>query len=224
MLPLYQKPCKEYYGSEEALKLLIVEDHPIYLEGLSFILKNLSGEVTLECVHSTHDARMRLSNDQRFDLILLDLGLPDGGGISVLNFLMANKIFIPVVILSASEASRDVYSTLKAGASGFISKSSGSKEILSAITDILSGKKYVPEFYDQEILSSEIRRLPSLTPRQGEVLKLVVEGLPNKLICQRLNLTEHTVKSHIKSLFSLLDVHNRTECARVANDLKIFDY
>lgn len=224
MMLSYQESCKEHCASEEVLKLLIVEDHPIYLEGLSFILKSLSNEVTIDCVHSTQDARMRLSYDKSFDLILLDLALPDGGGISVLNFLMANNIFIPVVILSASEDSRDVYLTLKAGASGFISKSSGSKEILSAITGILSGNKYLPKFYNKEIVSSEIKRLPSLTPRQSEVLKLVMEGLPNKIICQRLNLTEHTVKSHIKSLFSLLDVHNRTECARVAHELRIFDY
>jgi len=223
MLPLHRQTSQEYCVPEQALKLLVVEDHPIYLEGLSFILKKLSRRVSLKCVHSTYDARMLLTEDQSFDLVLLDLGLPDGGGISVLKFLRDKKIFIPVVILSASEESRDVQCSLKAGASGFISKASGSKEILLAITAVLSGENYLPDFYNKSALYSEKIEKPFLTPRQNDVLRLVVEGLPNKRICQRLNLTEHTVKSHMKALFTQLNVHNRTECARVAIELELLD-
>jgi len=214
---------QEYCVSEQALKLLIVEDHPIYLEGLSFILKKLSHDVSLTCVHSTHDAQMLLNEDKSFDLILLDLGLPDGGGISVLHCLRDKNIFIPAVILSASEEYRDVRCALKAGASGFISKASGSKEILTAITSILSGKSYLPAFYNESAIYIKETESPSLTPRQKDVLSLVIEGLPNKRICQRLNLTEHTVKSHMKALFTLLNVNNRTKCARVAIELELLD-
>jgi len=223
MLPLHRQTSQKYCVSEQALKLLVVEDHPIYLEGLTFILKKLSHKVSLKCVHSTHDARMLLTEDQSFDLVLLDLGLPDGGGISVLKFLRDKKLFIPVVILSASEENRDVQASLSAGASGFISKASGSKEILDAITVILAGDNYLPSFYNASALCSEDVEKPSLTPRQNDVLKLVMEGLPNKRICRSLNLTEHTVKSHMKALFTLLNVHNRTECARVAIELKLLD-
>jgi DNA-binding NarL/FixJ family response regulator len=223
MQPVHIPTSQEYCVPEQALKLLVVEDHPIYLEGLSFILKKLTQKVSLKSVHSTSDARMLLSEDQNFDLVLLDLGLPDGGGISVLKFLRDKKIFIPVVVLSASEESRDVQCSLKAGASGFISKASGSSEILAAITGILSGDICVPDFYNESsICSAEIKK-PSLTPRQNDVLRLVIEGLPNKGISRSLNLTEHTVKSHMKALFSLLNVHNRTECARVAIELSLLD-
>jgi len=223
MQPLHRQTSQEYCVSEQALKLLVVEDHPIYLEGLSFILKKLSKKVSLKCVHSANDARMLLTEDQSFDLVLLDLGLPDGGGISVLKFIKDKKIFTPAVILSASEESRDVQCSLKAGASGFISKASESKEILAAITVILSGDNYLPAFYNESALCSDEIKKPSLTPRQNDVLRLVMEGLPNKRICRCLNLTEHTIKSHMKALFTLLNVHNRTECARVAIELELLD-
>ena len=223
MLSIKRLSSEESCAPAQLLKLLVVEDHPVYLDGLSFILNKLADDVQLTCVQSTREAKSLIIENKSFDLILLDLNLPDGGGISVLRFLRENKIFIPVAILSASEEAKDVQCALKAGASGFISKASGSNEILTAITAILSGEGYLPVFYNDSMLCTEQRVIPSLTPRQNEVLKLVVEGLPNKRICQRLNLTEHTVKSHMKALFSLLNVHNRTRCARVAIELELID-
>ena len=152
----------------------------------------------------------------------MDLSLPDGGGLSVLRHLSLKKIFIPAVILSASEESKDVHRSLMAGASGFISKASRSDDIITAINKILKGEHYWPDFYSPLSFSENLKK-PSFTPRQLEVLKLVAEGLPNKRICQLLNVSEHTVKSYMKCLFSELNVHNRTECARIAIELGLID-
>ena len=212
MLPIQiNSPCAE-------IKLLIVEDHPVYLEGLSFVLNKLSNDVNLVCVNTISEAQKILSQTSNFDLILLDLGLPDDSGLSLLRFLKAHQIFIPVAMLSASEKPQDIQASMAAGASGFISKASCSEELLAAIHHILSGENYLPAFYSQ-LDHLDRLALPSLTPRQKEVLILLAEGLPNKRICQRLNLTEHTIKSHLKSLFSLLHVHTRTECAKAAAEL-----
>lgn len=201
------------------LKLLVVEDHPVYLEGLSFVLKRLSDEVSIECSNGASQAQDCLKRRQDYDLILLDLCLPDEGGISILKYLAEQRIFIPAIILSASEEQRDVQRAMSAGASGFISKSSSSDRILNQIKQVLEGETCLPEFYQAQTPLS----IPELTPRQKEVLQLVCEGLPNKRICQRLNLTEHTIKSHLKTLFNELEVHNRTECARVALELGLLD-
>tara|TARA_R110001592_G_scaffold66617_3_gene204610 strand:+ start:1770 stop:2423 length:654 start_codon:yes stop_codon:yes gene_type:complete len=209
-------------SNQEALKLLVVEDHPVYLEGLSYILRKLGDPLSLTSVNSTADAIDLLEKNPDFDLVLLDLSLPDGGGLSVLRYLSIKKIFIPAVILSASEESKDVHRSLLAGASGFISKASRSEDIILAINKILKGEYFWPEFYSPP-LSSESMNTPSFTPRQLEVLKLVAEGLPNKRICQLLNVSEHTVKSYMKCLFSELKVHNRTECARVAIELGLVE-
>lgn len=200
------------------IKLLVIEDHPVYLEGLTFVLKRLSDEVSIECTKGVLEAQNCLTKKQEFDLILLDLCLPDEGGLAILKFLSEQHIFIPAVILSASEDLRDVQRAINAGASGFISKSSGSDMILTQIQSVLEGDSCLPDFYHDQSEDT-----PELTPRQKEVLQLVCEGLPNKKICQYLNLTEHTVKSHLKALFSELNVHNRTECARVAIELGLLD-
>lgn len=207
---------------EEALKLLVVEDHPVYLEGLSYILQKLGDQLLLTSVPSTKEAIQLLSNKPDFDLVLLDLSLPDGGGLSILRFLSLKKIFIPAVILSASEESKDVHKALVAGASGFISKASKSEDIIHALDKILKGEHFWPDFYSPPAHIDSLIQ-PSLTPRQLEVLTLVAEGLPNKRICQLLKVSEHTVKSYMKCLFSELKVHNRTECARVAIELGLIE-
>jgi DNA-binding NarL/FixJ family response regulator len=207
---------------QEAIKLLVVEDHPVYLEGLSYILKKLDSNLALTSVYSTKDALELLADSPDFDLALIDLCLPDGGGLSILRYLSEHKLFIPAVILSASEEPRDVQKAKEAGASGFISKASHSELILQALGRILNGDHYWPDFYSEQATGMLADR-PSLTPRQREVLQLVAEGLPNKRICQLLNVSEHTVKSYMKLLFSELNVHNRTECARVAIELGLLD-
>lgn len=211
------------FPPSQALRFLVVEDHPVYLEGLGFILNDLHPELELICVESADAAQDYLSRHTNIDLVILDLGVPGGGGIAVLDFLRAKQIFVPAVVLSASEEPCDVQRALNAGAGGFISKASNSKEIVSAIRKVIAGEETLPPFYAKQEATHSNVETPSLTPRQKEVLKLVCEGLPNKRICQILNLSEHTVKSHLKALFALLQVHNRTECMRVAIEWRLLD-
>lgn len=205
------------------LKLLLVEDHPVYSDGLSLILSQMCQQLELESASSASEAKSLLLKRDDFDLILLDLGLPDGGGISVLKFLAEHRIFVPAVVLSASEEVIDVQRSIQAGASGFISKASSTQEIIAGLEQVLNGELCLPVFAANANLVLNPEEIPSLTPRQLDVLTLVCEGLPNKRICQRLNLTEHTVKTHMKTIFSALDVHNRTECAKVAIKLGLVE-
>jgi len=206
-----------------APRVLVVEDHPIYLEGLSITLSALHPDTELICVASATAAQDYLTKDSELDLIILDLGIPKGGGLSVLQFLCTQQLFIPAVVLSASEEHVDVQRSMSAGASGFISKSSSSQEILSAVRLVLSGEQTLPTFYQEQVSQDDENDFPLLTPRQQEVLQLVCEGLPNKRICLLLGLSEHTVKTHMKALFGLLKVHNRTECMRVALEWRLID-
>jgi DNA-binding NarL/FixJ family response regulator len=206
-----------------APRVLVVEDHPIYLEGLSITLSALHPDTNLICVASATAAQDYLRQDSQLDLIILDLGIPEGGGLSVLQFLCTQQLFIPAVVLSASEEHCDVQRSMRAGASGFISKSSSSQEILSAVRLVLGGEQTLPAFYQEQASQEQDDEFPLLTPRQQEVLQLVCEGLPNKRICLQLGLSEHTVKTHMKALFGLLKVHNRTECMRVALEWRLID-
>lgn len=203
-----------------SVRFLIVEDHPLFLEGLTLALQKMPMPVYLQSVGSAQAAKAALIQSSDFDLILLDLHLPDGQGLSLLRYLQIKKIFIPVAIISASEEQSDVNAAITAGASGFISKANNSTAIVSSVERILAGEQCLPDFYQADAKSQPTLRTQfNLTPRQLEVLGLLAEGLPNKRICQRLELTEHTVKTHLKTLFQLLDVHNRTECVQKAAKL-----
>jgi DNA-binding NarL/FixJ family response regulator len=204
-----------------AMRLLIVEDHPIYLEGLRYILEDLHSNLELMYAESAADATAYLAKERHIDLVILDLSIPDGGGLSVLNYIESQNLFVPAVVLSATEDPSDVQRVMNAGASGFISKASGRQEILSGLRTVMSGEQTLPSFFSK--YSAAQSRVPDLTPRQKQVLKLVCDGLPNKRICQELGLSEHTVKSHMKALFALLNVHNRTECMRVALEWRLLE-
>ncbi len=209
--------------SVRAPRVLVVEDHPIYLEGLSITLASLHPDTELVCVSSATAAQDYLARDPHLDLVVLDLGIPEGGGLSVLQYLNEQNLFIPAVVLSASEEHGDIQRSMNAGASGFICKSSSSQEILAAVRLVLSGERTLPSFYQEHDKSDSSGSFPLVTPRQKEVLQLVCEGLPNKRICLQLGLSEHTVKTHMKALFALLKVHNRTECMRVALEWRLVD-
>ncbi|UZE96038.1 response regulator [Alkalimarinus alittae] len=203
-----------------SVRFLIVEDHPLFLEGLTLALQKMPSHIYLQSVGSAQAAKAALTQSADYDLILLDLHLPDGQGLTLLRYLQLKRIFIPVAIISASEDQSDVRAAISAGASGFISKANNSAAIVSAIERVLAGEECLPDFYhppqqNQPTLATQC----TLTPRQLEVLELLAEGLPNKRICQRLELTEHTVKTHLKTLFQLLEVHNRTECVQKAAKL-----
>lgn len=200
----------------KSISLLVVEDHPVYLEGLCMILEELADQVTIHTVEGLQPAEEIIRANPNLDIILLDLSLSDGSGLALLRYIQSKRIIIPVAILSASDRNQDVGLAIQNGASGFISKAKGRSEIINAIRMILKGETYLPDFYREEPALTEI---PSLTPRQQEVLELLSEGLPNKRICKELNLTEHTVKTHIKTLYQIFGVHNRTECAAVASDM-----
>ena len=133
-----------------------------------------------------------------------------------------------MIILSGAEAQDHIQEVLAAGASGFIPKSSTPAVMLSAIQLVLAGGTYVPpqalspatpDASERATANVRDRLHSQLTERQLQVLRLLAEGKPNKLICRELGIEEGTVKAHIATIFRVLDVANRTEAARVAREI-----
>lgn len=190
----------------EQLSLLLVDDHQIFLDGLSLALAPLCAKLTIRTAESAAAAETCLQHTN-FDLILLDLRLPDLPGLELLQRWQHQGRMTPVAILSASDSSLDAQAALAAGALGFISKSANSDELRQAVTRVLLGETLpVPQTSDK----------PQLTPRQLEILQLLAEGLPNKSISRQLGVSEDTVKTHLKTLFQELTVHTRTACVSAA--------
>ena len=209
------------------MKILVVDAHPLVLEALRAVLHQLDAVVEVYDAANSAGARRLVDQHPDADLLLLDLGLPDADGFTLLGEIRAAHPAIPVVVLSGSENHDDVTRALDSGAMGYIPKSCPNDVLIGALRLVLSGGIYVPPTMlhrasaaqrPQPEATSPARSqgnvLPEslgLTPRQSEVLALVLQGLPNKIICRRLGLAEPTVKVHMQAVLRALQADNRVQ-------------
>ena len=205
------------------MKILVADDHALFREGLRYVLAQLDDDVeiieasdcaqTLECVESNPD----------IGLVLLDLDMPRANGFTALEALSKQHATLPIIVLSGSQKRADMRRTLDSGAMGFVPKSASAPVMLSALRIVLAGGVYVPPALLQlETMGGDEGAEGSntkLTPRQLEVLFLVIEGAPNKTIAKELGVSEATVKAHVSAVFRALGVDNRTQAARAAEGM-----
>lgn len=204
-------------------RLLLIDDHQIYLDGLGLTLSNLCEGIIIDHAGNARDAEQRVTANS-YDLILLDLQLPDSSGLTLLQRLRTLDPVAPIAILTASNSPSDRDAALAIGAAGFISKTANGQILLDAVTRLLFGEQVVIAGENQPLDRQSCARQLGVTPRQLQILDLLAEGLPNKVICQRLSLSEDTVKTHLKALFSTMDCHNRTECVTQARRLGLVSF
>jgi len=195
------------------IRVLIVDDHPVVRVGLATLLRK---ESTLKIVGAAHSAEEALSLLDRLavDLMLLDLRMPKISGIDLLHMLKNRSYSPAVVILSSYEYEDEIYRAVKAGAGGYLSKDASLEEIIAAISDVSTGRKYFPERIAARIAERESSA--SLSSREVEILEMVAKGLTNKEIERVLQISQYTVRNHIKHISAKLDVADRTEAATVA--------
>ncbi len=228
---LNQQPARR---GEEALKILIVDAHPLMRDGLANVLTGLGERVAVLQADSLEGALAALDTHPDTALVLLDLIMPDGDGTSVLEHVHAAHPEIPVVVVSGTTDHATVTAAIRHGAMGFISKRSVPPVLLGALRLVLAGEVYVPPEVLRMQLMTPPRRAPStaadharggkdpdLTKRQLDVLALLVQGKPNKVICRELGLAEGTVKAHTAAIFRALRVSNRTEAGFAVSSLGI---
>lgn len=194
-------------------QVLLVDDHALFAQGLAGIIQQESLANTVVIVPSVEAATDSLVHRQGFDLVLLDLSLNGEAGLSLFARLSGHDGVPPVVIISSSDDEGTVRAARAAGASGFLAKSASRAALIRMMRAVHQGQGYFPGGVAP--LNADV----PLTPRQLEVLSLLAQGFPNKRICQSLDLTEHTVKTHLKAIFAQLAVHNRTECVNKARRL-----
>lgn len=204
------------------MKILIVDDHALFREGLCHVLNSLENEVsTLEAANYDR-ALQNVSENPDLDLVLLDLNMPGKDGFTALDSFANLYPALPVVILSASNQRSDMQRALDAGAMGYIPKDTTSSVMLGAIRLILSGGVYVPPnmvLQEKPNTQSGINHSSSLTPKQLEVLSLLIQGCSNKDIAMEMKLAESTVKMHVTAILKSLGVSNRTQAAIAAEKM-----
>ena len=206
------------------MRVLLIDDHHLIRDGMRPVLERLAGPGdSVEMLEaSTFAGGLAAAGQGDFDLVLLDLRLPDVAGFEALDRLQREHPELPVVLMSGDDDPGLVRDALARGALGYIPKSSTPSVIVQALRLVLSGGVYVPP---QALGDGERRASPAgagaLTPRQAEVLRLLVAGKSNKEICRALDLSEGTVKTHLAAIFKALDVTTRVQAVVAAGRLGI---
>ena len=201
------------------MKMLIIDDHALFRAGLSHILNELEENINILEASNYESAFKLVSDNSDLDLVLLDLNMPGKDGFSALDTFSKEYPAMPIVILSASIQQSNVRRALDTGAMGYIPKDTPSHVMLNALRLILDGGIYVPTCMAQQNndeLNLNNSNAHNLTPRQLEVLAMVVQGNSNKVIAARLELAEATVKMHVTAILKCFGVSNRTQAAMAA--------
>lgn len=221
------------------MKVLLIDDHPLFREGIALLLRPLVQPLEALQAGSFEEARALLNDTADVDLILIDLGLPGVSGMEGLVNLRADFPAVPVVVVSANDDRETVLATLDSGAMGFIPKSSTPQVMIAALRLILDHGIYLPPkvFMSSQAPAPTPAAMPGaavgvglaggrrtaselgLTSRQEEVLHLLLQGLPAKLIGRQLDLSISTVKAHTTAVLRALNVTSRTQAVVAAGRL-----
>lgn len=202
------------------LKILLVDDHRLFREGLQSLLHRRN----IDVVAAVGDGNegIKLARELNPDIILLDMRMPIIDGISVLIQLKKRELKMPIVILTTSSNEQDLLEALKNGASGYLLKDMEPDALVTALRDINAGKTVVAPHLTSVLVrfiqgdTTAIEKqgpFSALTPREGEILKLIADGQGNKLIARNLGISDGTVKLHVKAVLRKLEVHSRVEAA-----------
>jgi DNA-binding NarL/FixJ family response regulator len=202
----------------QALRLLLVDDHALFREGLASLLSYQDG---FTVVGEAEDAEGALAQARALqpDVVLMDVELPGEDGVAATRRLKLEMPAITVVMLTAHDDTASLFEAIKAGAQGYLVKNLRSRELLEQLRGLALGEAPISRRMAARILE-EIRGPAqpaqpeeALTARELEVLELVATRLSNAEIAERLVVSEHTVKNHMKSILSKLQLRNRREAA-----------
>lgn len=207
----------------QPIKIAVVDDHPLFREGVIRSLSELGGYEVVGEGGSAADA-LHIALEKRPDILLLDISMP-GGGLAAISSILEQIPDQKIVILTVSETSDDVVKALSLGTKGYVLKGVGSRALADALRLVASGESYVSPTLSARLLGdlsgrNQTRRDPiaELTAREKEILRLVAAGLSNKRVALELDLQEKTIKHHMTRIFAKLRVSNRTEAAIALRD------
>lgn len=205
------------------LRVLIIDDHTLFRDGLQSLLERHH----IDVVGSLGDGHegIRLAQELKPDIVLLDMRMPGLSGLEVLKQLQQNNFEAPIAMLTTSNDERDLVEALRNGAKGYLLKDMEPDDLVAALREIVKGETVVAPNLTQilarvvkgeHILESEPSPIDDLTPREAEILSLLAEGQSNKVIARNLGISDGTVKLHVKAILRKLNIHSRVEAAVIA--------
>jgi len=219
----------ERVGGDESLHIAIVDDHPLFREGVAHILGQQAGIAVVAQGASAAEA-IAIAERHLPDVMLLDVSMP-GGGLAAVQHIAAAWPVVRAVMLTVSEQEDDVTAALRAGARAYVLKGVSSRDLIAVVRAVAAGEVYVTPSLATSLLydlsrgggaggaaggASVVRPLDELTDREREILERVAEGDSNKEIAVRLQISEKTVKHHMTNILQKLQARNRVEAALIA--------
>jgi two-component system nitrate/nitrite response regulator NarL len=204
------------------MRILLIEDHPLFRHGLAGVLDRLDPDYELIERATARDALRFVRNDANLDLVLLDLQLGDENGLDHISALRNAQPSTPIVVVTASEDQSLVERAIANGAQGYIVKSTSAENVVLGLKRVLEGEILIPELAASPRRirmvdpAAASRPMDHLTPRQFEVLGLISKGLSNKRIATELTIAETTVRVHVTEILKTLGASNRTEASYYA--------
>jgi two-component system, NarL family, response regulator len=195
------------------IRVLIADDHSIVRQGLATII-NRDPEMTVIAQAEDGQQAIDLFREYQPDVTLMDLRMPNVGGVEAISAICAEFKSARIVVLTTYDGDEDIYRGLQTGAQGYLLKDAKPNELLSAIRTVHGGQKYVPP----EVGAKLVQRMsnPELSERELSVLRLMAQGMSNLDIANTLTIGESTVKSHVNRILSKLGVNDRTQAVITA--------
>jgi DNA-binding NarL/FixJ family response regulator len=207
------------------IKILIIDDHPLVIDGIKTMLHDLT-YFHITGVKTGKDALQLLENDS-VDLILLDINLPDIDGLALCEVLRRQNKSVKIIGLTYVNEAGIITQLIKKGANGYLLKNMEREELINAINQVLDGSIYLSKGASDKIvqqlqnLELPSTNIPALTRREKEILELLAEGLTSHEIANRLFLSAYTVDTHRKNMLQKFNVHNTQALLKVVNSFRM---
>lgn len=203
------------------MRVLIVDDHALFRDGLRSLLEARGIEVVGEAKNGRE--AIELARHTRPDIVLMDLTMPEVDGLTATRLLATELPEVRIVILTASDDESDLFEAIKSGAQGYLLKNLEAEEFFRALDTVMAGEPVITPHLAQRLLQELAHRPPAregataLTDREREILELMVQGITsNRDLAQRLFISENTVKYHLKNIMSKLHLQNRAQVVAYA--------
>ena len=199
--------------SRAPIRILIADDHPVVQAGLTSMLNSNDGIEVVGSASSGTEA-LKILEQRRPDILLLDLRMPGMNGIETLTAMQKMNTTARAIVLTSFETDENIYRAVRAGAQGYLLKDAPQEQMLEAIVSVHAGKRFIPREIAARLADRMLRS--NLTARELEILGMLAKGLTNKQIGSALSISENTVRNHLKCVMSKLEVSDRTEAVAVA--------